>query len=514
MFSDDAWSNQRKWYESEDQYVRRQRAESEQQAAESEARLRSSLRQVAEQKEVLARQVADLTAAFDAFVELASVREALARYGAAAAAREQARAVLAGLRWSSPQDSPTSPASLASSAGSPATERSPGPDTAAVPGYWLPRAASGLDALVRGDRQAGDEALAAAAESDEQRTALFLALALPLVGKADLAAPWLSRALGSSPSSPETEIAAAVREVWRQAGRGGYGETGRAAAVQWLAGTHSPATAEKFGVLIGKRPVGAGAAEDLSARLGRALAALDALAELRRRFSAEPPSASAANAAVPTDLAETAVGPSFTLLEELVAEGSPAEMELILRAQLLAAEVRRRRTHEEVEPAPRWNTPAGTVLALLEADLKDGSADHTGLRAVAQAAMRRTAVDLAEQLLADTSPELPPSFTLQLDGRRLEIVVDEPLDPQMGELDAAVERRYAPEPGRAGRKHAAETALKIAERKEKNRRDAEAALGRFGELRDKLFEARKTAQQQYDELLDHLGKLAESEFTP
>ena len=38
-----AWTNRRKWYESEDQYVRRQRAESEQQTADADARLRASL---------------------------------------------------------------------------------------------------------------------------------------------------------------------------------------------------------------------------------------------------------------------------------------------------------------------------------------------------------------------------------------------------------------------------------------------------------------------------------------
>lgn len=505
MWSDDAWSNRRKWWEDEDQYVRRQRRESEQQAAEAEGRLRASLRQVAEQKEVLSRQVADLSAAFDAFVELTSVRGDLARFTAAAEARDGARALLAHLRSSGISDSPPSQSMTAGHGGR--------IDPDSVPGYWLPPAAAGLEALVHGDAQAGEADLAKAAAGDEQRTALFVALALPLVGKADLAVPWLTRAFGAAPASPESQVAAAVREVWRLAGRGGYGEHGRAAAVRWLAGAQTSATVDQLYAMLAERVGLSSTAGDLSARLAHARAAGDALTELGKRFSAEPPlPAGPAQAAEPTDLVETTAAPSLILLEALIAEGSPPEAALILRAQQLAAEVRRLRTHQDTEPAARWDAPCGALLALLDADLREAAADLAGLRSIAQASLRQTAAGLAERLLAEASSEPPSEFVLRLDAMNLQIIPGKPLDPQMAELDAAVERRYAPEPGRAGRKHAAEAALKIAERKDKNRRDAEAAIERFNALCKQFPELRESARQKYTVLLDHLGQLAESEY--
>lgn len=506
MWSDDDWSNRRKWYESEDQYVRRQRAETEQRSAEAEGRLRSSLRQVTQEKEVLARQLANLGAAFDAFVELTSVRAELARNTAPATARDHARTLLARLRSAAPADSLESQASSNAPAGR--------PDPDAAPGYWLVSAAAGLEAIVRGERQAGDAALAVAASRDEQRTALFLTLALPLVGKPDLASPWLSRALGPAPSSSESEVPAAVREVWQQAGRGGYGDSGRAAVVRWLAAAQSAVTADQLFGTLGRHAGRSSSAGDLSALLGQARAAADALAELGKRFSAEPPPAGPAAAAAPTDLVETAAAPSLTLLEALIAEGSAAEAELVLRAQRLATEVRRLRTHEDAAPPPRWNDPAGTLLALLDADLREARPELAGLRAIAQAALRQTAASLAERLKGEASPEIPAVFAVRLDGLTLEIEPGRPLDPQLGELDAALERRYAPEPGRSSRKHVAEAQSRIAERKDKDRTDARAAIDRFNSLCEQFPDIQQTAQQRYTAVLDHLGKLAERDYVP
>ncbi|HEY3867548.1 MAG TPA: hypothetical protein VGM10_04340 [Actinocrinis sp.] len=506
---DDGWSDRRKWYESEDQYVRRQRAEGEQRAVQADARLRTSLRQVSQEKDALARQLADLGAAFDAYVELTSVRAHLARFTAATAARDRARALLADLHSPEPAGPPDPRTAPAGSAGR--------PDPLAVPGYWLPSAASGLEAAVRGDGQAGDEDLEAAAGCDEQRTAVFLSLALPLAGRAGLSVPWLVRALGPGPSSPMSEVIAAVREIWRQAGRGGYGETGRAAVVHWLAGVQCPETVDQFYATFGLRRVPSGAL-DTQTRLAQVRAAAAALADLRRRFSAEPPAPSpgrTAAAAEPTDLVEASAAPSLTLLEALIAEGSPEEAELILHAQELAAEVRKRRTHEAVEPAARWDAPAGTVLALLEADLQESSAQHAGLRAIAQAALCQTAASLAERLLAEAAPDPAATrISLRLDGQNLELLVDQPLDPQLRELDAAVERRYAPEPGRMSRRHVAEAALQIAERNERNRSNAQAAIDQFIAARAELGELRQAAQREYTALLDRLGELAEHEYTP
>jgi prefoldin subunit 5 len=493
------WSNRRKWYETEDQYVRRQRREGEERTADAEARLQRSVREITEQKDALARQLASLGAAFDALFELMSVREALGRYASASAAREQARTQLAAL---------LAPGSA---------EHTHHPDLAAVPGYWLPRAMAGLEALVRGSGDAAGVALDDAADCDRQRTALFLALVLPLLGGAEHAVPWLPQALGPAPASLKNEVGAAVREVWRSAARGTYGASGRAAVLRWLAGTDSPESVDQLRALIVRRPSASGSADDVAAQLSRARSAITALIELGRRFSA--PSPSDDDGGAPAPALSDRVDPSLILVEALIAEGAPGEAELILRAQQLVAEVRRYRTREETEPEPRWDAPAGTLLTLLEADLEadresaspDPAGDGAGLQAVAQAALARTAAALAERLLAEASPEPPTSFVMKLDGQTVEIELGQSLDPQLSAVDAAVEERYAPEPGwgLSARKHAAEAAERIAQRKERNRGEAQTALDRFTGLRDQLPELRRTAEQEYSALLTRLGQLSE-----
>ena len=517
MWSDGAWTDRRRWYESEDQYVRRQRALGEQRAEEADARLRRSIRQVTEQKDALARQLADLGAAFDAFVELTAVREELAAHVAGHAARERARTMLAGLLSSAGPDGPRSAPQITqttqaaqTTSTSQATQTA---DTAPVDahadlGYWLPPAAAGLEAVVRGDLRAAEAALASAVGCDEQRTALFLALALPQLAVPEAAVPWLARALGPAPASAGTQVAAAVREVWRLAGRGGYGEPGRSAVADWLAGLDGAEAASRLNELIGRRQ-GSDSGDDAEARFGRARAAAAALTGLGRAFSAEPPATTARRTSYdePRDLVETTLAPSLTLLDALIAEGSPAEAEMILRARQLSDEVRRYRAHENVEPTLRWDAPVETPLALLMADLQETSAVDAGLRELAQRTLCRTAASLADQLLAEASAELPTALTLQLDGQRLELLVNEPLDPQMRSLDEAVDRRYAPEPGRAGRKQAAEAVERAAARKARNRSQAQAALERHAHLREQLPELRQTAQQQHTDLLARLGRL-------
>lgn len=513
MWSDGAWTDRRRWYESEDQYVRRQRALGEQRAEEADARLRRSIRQVTEQKDALARQLADLGAAFDAFVELTAVREELAAHVAGPAARERARTMLAGLLSSAGPGGPRSTQTTQAAQATSTSQATQTPYTSPVDahtdlGYWLPPAASGLEAVVRGDLRAAEAALASAVGCDEQRTALFLALALPQLAAPEAAVPWLARALGPAPALSGTQVAAAVREVWRLAGRGGYGEPGRAAVADWLAGLDGAEAASRLNELIGRRQ-GSNSGDDAEARFGRARAAVAALTGLGRAFSVEPPAATARRTPYdePRDLAETTLAPSLTLLEALIAEGSPAEAEMVLRAQQLSDEVRRYRTHEHVEPTLRWDAPVETPLGLLMADLQETSAVDAGLRELAQRTLRRTAASLADQLLAEASAELPTALTLQLDGQRLELLVNEPLDPQMRSLDEAVDRRYAPEPGRAGRKQAAEAAERAAARKARNRSQAQAALERHAHLREQLPELRQSAQQQHTDLHARLGRL-------
>jgi hypothetical protein len=500
MWDDGAWTNRRKWYESEDQYVRRQRSEVEERAEASDARLRHSLRQVTEQKDALVRQVADLGSAFDAFVELTGVREELAVFVAGPAARERARATLSALLAAAASQTTYTAADARAA------------DARAVAGYWLPAAVAGLEAVAREDRQAGEPALAAAAGIDEQRTALFLALALPLVGAPESAVAWLPRALGPSLPPVGAKVVAAVRELWRLSARAVYGEPGRAAVVAWLSAADDTDAAAELNKLIGRRP-SSSSDDEAEARFSRARAAVASLTDLGRKFSVEPPVVPGRRLPEeePSDLVETTVAPSLTLLEALIAEGSPDEADLIHRAQMLSDEVRRYRSREDAAPTPRWDAPTDTLLALLLSDLQETSASDAGLRELAQRALRRTAATLAEQLLAEACAELPETLIMQLDGQGLELRVNDPLDPQMAALDEAADRRYAPEAGRAGRKQAAEAAQRSADRKARNRREAQAVLDRLSRLQERLPGLRQEAQTQYSDLLARLGQLAERE---
>lgn len=514
---DGAWTNRRKWYESEDQYVRRQREESEQRTADAEARLRSSLSQVSAQKEALARELANLSAAFDAFVELTSVRAQLSRYVAPAEAREQARALLAELRATSADAS-----TAAVSAG-----------FTTVPGYWLPSAAAGLAALVRDDRHNGEAALARAAADDERRTALFLVLALSALGRSELATPWLARALGPAPSSPDDRVDLAARQVWHQAGHGGYGDFGRDVVVRWLANANGPETVSRLRVQLTRFPAGSDIAPELSARVAAGRVAVAALTQLRQLLATEPPppastgtrtaaagatagttsrrdkpASASAPARAPMDFAESEVAPALTLLETLISEGSPADAGLLQHAEQLAAKVRQYRHIEAAAGSPHWGEPVGTVFELLEVDLREPSPDEAEVRAMAQAALRPTAGELADLLLAEASIDCPPVLALRLDGTLIEIRVDESLEPQLAEVDAGIEKRYT-EPGHVSRKRAAELEVRVAEQRVRVYRDAERAVERFIEQRAQLPQIQQSAQQEHAAVLERLGRLVQ-----
>jgi hypothetical protein len=100
----------------------------------------------------------------------------------------------------------------------------PPPRFADVPGHWLPPAIEALVALL-----GGEDALAPlnrAAQRDEQRTALFLCLALAVAGHGDrIHASWLGSAFGEL--STGRPVSHGQRALWRVAARGAYGPAGK-----------------------------------------------------------------------------------------------------------------------------------------------------------------------------------------------------------------------------------------------------------------------------------------------
>ncbi|MEY9845604.1 hypothetical protein ABH940_002682 [Streptacidiphilus sp. BW17] len=465
----DGWVNRRKWYEDEDMYVRRQRRVAEGRAADADARVQDQLHRVTAQKEALERQVARLGAAFDAFVELTEVRGALAGYAPAAAARERARALLGALVQ-----------------GQRAAARAE-----TVQGYWLPQAVNGLAALVRGEGEAARPALEEAAGADPQRTGLFLALALPLAGVPGLAVPWLARALGPA-GQDGGQLTVAVREVWMLAGAGVYGDTGWDVVVRWLAPTQDAEAVERLHTTLRPRPRGSEAEYD-PARTFQAKAAVRELAELGRLFQA----------AAPTDQSRPV--PSAALLDSLIGEGAPEEEALLLRARQLTAEVRRLRSGEQTEPEPHWDDPADDVLTLLLADLRGSSP----LRTIAQHALSGGVGPLADRLLAEARPAPPDRVEAKIDGQPLTLLVDQPLAPQLSQLDALVDQRHQPEQGNwlTARKLAAEAVEAADGRKSANHERAQQAIAAFIAERDKLPGLRREAEQEHASLAARVAEL-------
>ncbi|MFC7647126.1 hypothetical protein ACFQX6_46295 [Streptosporangium lutulentum] len=93
-----------------------------------------------------------------------------------------------------------------------------------VPGHWLAPAVEALTLLMDGEEAL--EPLARAAQRDEQRTALFLCLALAVAGQGDqIHASWLGIAFGEL--SLDRPVTHGQRALWLAAARGAYGPAGK-----------------------------------------------------------------------------------------------------------------------------------------------------------------------------------------------------------------------------------------------------------------------------------------------
>ncbi|WP_223168172.1 hypothetical protein [Nonomuraea sp. SYSU D8015] len=93
-----------------------------------------------------------------------------------------------------------------------------------IPGYWLPPAVEALVAILSGDDPL--EPLSRAAARDQQRTALFLCLALAVSGQGSrIHASWLGTAFGEL--SLDRPVTHGQRSLWLAAARGAYGPAGK-----------------------------------------------------------------------------------------------------------------------------------------------------------------------------------------------------------------------------------------------------------------------------------------------
>jgi hypothetical protein len=505
-------------FESEPAYARRLAREAADDAARSDERIRRSVVDTDKRIDALTRQVEFLSRAFEAFVELSDVRVELARFVPAAAARAVVRPFIRGLASEGgPVPAPAEPAD--------------------VPGYWLPRAASGLALLLRAD-PAAEAHLATASARDAERTALFLVLALRLAAAAELAEPHLAAAL--RPAPPNGAVTVATRHLWCALADGHYGSAGRSVLAHWLGqfvesgstadlraaveARREPVPAERFGPfprpVLGPRVPRSTAIE---AALKSAASAAASLALLDRWYGAEPADASGAAgadiaaggaaggaAASATDGAGVAGGAGVAdcaaVISMLVDEGSPEEGALLRRAAELEALAR---TRTVPAPTPSWDEPAGDGRHLVVADLLAADPELAGRRELARAALCRPVARLAEALLADATVDTPTQMTFPVEDESFTLAYDRSPDEDIARIGAAIDRRAAEAGARGNRKYAADQVRRAADRKAELATLIGSAGERLIDYRAQAAAIRAAAQTSVQSLMHRVGRVAE-----
>ncbi|MEU6799064.1 hypothetical protein ABZ907_45860 [Nonomuraea wenchangensis] len=267
-----------------------------------------------------------------------------------------------------------------------------------VPGYWLPPAVEALVALLSGDDPL--EPLSRAASRDQQRTALFLCLALAVSGQGSrIHASWLGTAFGEL--SLERPVTHGQRSLWLAAAHGAYGPAGKifvlrkldalavqehADAEQWIQALIPGEPAVVVPPSLADFPEMAEIPE-----LARPAMAADRLARLRGRC-AEITSARKAgpDARVPLDNPAThlAENEPLAVLRSLIGSGGP-------------------------------EGPMASLVSYLLDDLRPGADPQLAAIALHVAAPILRMV--AEELETDSSLEPPETLTVPILGHRIHL---------------------------------------------------------------------------------------------
>ncbi|MBD7917226.1 hypothetical protein H9657_02905 [Cellulomonas sp. Sa3CUA2] len=382
-------------------------------------------------------RLARLTAAFDAFVELSSLRDQLSLVAGPALVRQATRARLAAL-GTAPRD------------GGPLLDVS---GTPLAPGYWL---ADALGALGPDDEGAADRA----ATIDLRRTATFLTVAGAACGRTDLVARWASDALGTL--DPDRPVTRAQRAVWVAAAQARLGDDARAALLERLRAAVGalPAATVDEAVAVWTSEVrlsagGGGAvsrtAEASAPQVPQVRHAAAALTTLRTLVDAPVAAPAVPVYGTPGDaLGDVAddgtTGSGDPTLDELVAvlralvdEGAEEERALMTRIAELEAVV----TGQDA-PGPGWDAPAGDLLTLLREDALTRR-DATG--AAARDACAPWLLTVADTFLAESDVAPPEHVEGPVMGVTLRA---RPTGPVEG-LDEALVRARTPQHPRTPR---------------------------------------------------------------
>jgi chaperonin cofactor prefoldin len=338
-------------------------------ARASQNRLKAELSKV---QGSLEQRLNRLSAAFDAFVEISDLRVTLGLFDSHGRVRHQAKQLLAG-------------AGL--------------PELSDVDGYWLAPALLALSGVA--DGAVDDEALALASARDPLRTATFHVLLTSVLGGRSTV-PSLAPALPTLPALP-AEVPAYQRAVWLLAADGFFGAEGwelaRERCAEFVAGVTDDSLATALREVAVPRAVVQVPKElDGGGSLATALHAAEKLTVLRTwvtealdGFTNEPDG-------VPDELARRT-------LDLLVDEGSAVELPLLARERELRAVIEGKETAKST-----WDSPAGTAVDLLGADL---ASERPNRRALAVRASAPVLLTLAEEFATTARTEAPASLAVR-----------------------------------------------------------------------------------------------------
>jgi hypothetical protein len=352
------------------------------QARASQSRLKSELSKLSGSIE---QRLNRLTAAFDAFVEISDLRVTLGLFDVHGRVRHQTRQLLAG-------------ASIE--------------DVSDADGYWLAPALVALRGVA--DGAVDPDALSLAQARDPLRANAFHVLLAATLG-------------GGLPSFSEAvpSIASPVpmyqRAIWLLAADGYFGQEGWERCTSLVSAVVDDTLSDTIRSLAGSRAVVQVPKDFDGGDLVTSLQSCERLTALRSWVTS--------TLEVHTGERAAAVDPLVRQsLDLLVDEGSPVELPLLARERELRAVIEGKNA-----PSGTWDTPAGTAVDLVKADL---SAEQPGRKALAVRASAAVVLSVASKFEATARTEPPSSLPVRT---RYGQVTITPTGPDQATLAKAVD---------------------------------------------------------------------------
>lgn len=357
-----------------------------------------------------------LTTAFDAFVQLSDIRFDLIGYADAAEVRRRAGQVMSAL----------------------ASGETPPAAGADVPAYWLWPAVEAVRGLAGGGNL-DESMLTDAMQRDGRRTSLFLCLALASLGwRNEVRAQWLDTAFGQL--AADGTVTRAQRALWTTAARGGFGIEGQNSIIARLKVPSTAATQRWAGHALARadKVKASGPAYPEIAGYSKARADLS-----RLRTAVEIITGDTSVLEPDRELAYAAgdkPDPDSTsaLLRLLISEGSEPEQASLARI----AELRRQIVQGDQTDDGAIDDSAGTVDALLQADL--GNADEPHLAATALRVVAIGVAADAEVLAQTASMPTPPRVSQEIEWRTVDLLPDGPDRQSLAAAEGAIASSVQP----------------------------------------------------------------------